>query len=320
VFSPENNIRAYFAPDYRVPQLYTWSLRLERQFGKNWVTSAAYLGNKGTFLQVTLDENPAIFRPGATVGNTQQRRVYPIFGRVSRTDSGANSNFHSLQWNLEKRFAAGYSILTNYTWSRTIDDVNNINFADRRAYRGLATEDIEHNFKFSNIWDLPRARVTSGAAKRLLHGWQVNTILVWQSGFPFSVASGRDNSFTGVGGDLADFLGGNPSLGGGRSRGDQLLRWFDTSLYAANAIGSTGNSGRNNLRGPKFFNTDFGLLKDTPLRERMGIQFRAEFFNIFNNPNFRLPNSNAASAQFGRVTAVVDDNQRIVQLGLKLSF
>ena len=91
--------------DYRIPQLITWSLRLERQFGKEWVASVAYLGNKGTFLQITLDENPAIFGPGATVGNTQERRVYPNFGRVSRTEAGGNTSFNSLQWNLEKRFA-----------------------------------------------------------------------------------------------------------------------------------------------------------------------------------------------------------------------
>jgi hypothetical protein len=246
--------------------------------------------------------------------------VYPIFARVSRTDSGANSNFNSLQWNLEKRFAKGYSLLTNYTWSRTIDDVNNINPFDRRAYRGLSGDDVEHNFKFSNVWDLPRMNVNSGAAKRLLHGWQVNAIMIWQSGFPFSVSSGRDNSFTGVGGDLADFRGGDASLSGDRSRNDQLARWFDTTAFTANALGTTGNSGRNIIRGPKFFNTDMGLLKDTAITERVGLQFRAEFFNIFNNPNFRLPNSNASSAQFGLVTAVVDDNQRIIQLGLKLSF
>jgi hypothetical protein len=320
VFAPINDIRAYFTPDYRIPQLITWSLRLERQFAKDWVTSVAYLGNKGTFVQVTLDENPAIYSPGATVGNTQQRRIYPNFGRVSRTEAGSNSSFHSLQWNLEKRFAAGYSILTNYTWSRTIDDVNNINPFNRRAYRGLAVEDVEHNFKFSNIWDVPRLNVTSKTAKSLLHGWQVNAIVVWQSGFPFSVGSGRDNSFSGVNGDLADFRGGEATLDSGRSRNDKIFQWFNTSLFSANAIGTFGNSGRNILRGPQFFNTDLGVLKDTALTERASLQFRAEFFNIFNNPNFRLPNNNASSAQFGRITAVTDDNQRIVQMGLKLSF
>lgn len=320
VFSPVNDIRAYFTKDYRIPQLLTWSFRLERQFTSDWVGGIAYLGNKGSFQPITLDENPAIFGPGATVANTLQRRVYPNFGRVSRTDAGGNSNFHSLQLNLEKRFAHGYSILTNYTWSKTIDNLTNLNPFNRNAYRGLASQDVPHNFKFSNIWDIPRANVEWAAAKRLLHGWQVNSILVWQSGFPFSVASGRDNSFSAVGGDLADFIGGNPDLGSGRTREQQVARWFDTSLFAANALGTFGNSGRNIIRGPKFFNTDVGLLKDTAIKERVSLQFRAEAFNIFNNPNFRLPNSNASSAQFGLITAVIDDNQRILQLGLKLSF
>lgn len=319
VFEPINDIRAYFTRDYRIPQLITWNLRFERQFGKDWVASVAYLGNKGTFLQVTLDENPAIFGPGATVGNTQARRIYQNFGRVSRTDSGANSSFHSFQWNLEKRFGRGYSILTNYTWSRTIDDLNNINPFNRSAYRGLATEDVEHNYKFSNIYELPRL-ADSGGIGRLLNGWKLNAILIWQSGFPFSVGSGRDNSFSGVGGDLADFLGGSAKLPSNRSRGEKIFQWFDTSRFVANAVGSFGNSGRNIIRGPAFFNTDLGVIKDTRITERVGSEFRVEFFNLFNNPNFRLPNSNASSAQFGRITSVVDDNQRIIQLALKLQF
>ena len=88
----------------------------------------------------------------------------------------------------------------------------------------------------------------------------------------------------------------------------------------ANAPGTFGNSGRNILRGPKFFNMDFGLLKTTNITERTRIQFRAEFFNLFNNVNFQFPNANASSSQFGRVTSVVPDSQRIIQFGLKLVF
>ena len=88
----------------------------------------------------------------------------------------------------------------------------------------------------------------------------------------------------------------------------------------ANAIGTFGNSGRNIVRGPNFFQTDFSVIKNTAVNERFNVQFRAEFFNLLNNANFRIPNSNAASAQFGRVTQVVDESQRIVQMALKLSF
>ena len=319
VFAPINDVRTYFSPDYRIPQLITWTLRVERQLRGDWVGSVAYLGNKGSYLQLNMPENPALYRPGATVGDTQARRVYPNFGPVGRYDPAGNSNFHALQWNLEKRFGHGFSILTNYTWSKTMDDLDASHPFNRSRGRGLAVEDVAHNFKFSNLFEVPRIGV-KGIGDKLLNGWQVNSILIWQSGFPFSIASGRDNSFSGINSDRADFLGGSASLSDSRPRGEQVLQWFDTSKFAANAIGTFGNSGRNILRGPKFFNTDFNLIKNTRIRERLNLQFRAEFFNLFNTVNFRLPNSNAASAQFGRITQVVDDNQRIIQFGLKMVF
>jgi hypothetical protein len=105
-----------------------------------------------------------------------------------------------------------------------------------------------------------------------------------------------DNSFSGVGSDGADFLGGQATRSSRRSRNDQLLQWFDIAKFIENAIGTFGNAGR----GPKYFHTDFGLLKATRVTERWNLQFRAAFFNIFNHPNFRRPNSNASSLQFGR--------------------
>ncbi|MBI3682362.1 MAG: carboxypeptidase regulatory-like domain-containing protein [Acidobacteria bacterium] len=319
VFAPLNDVRAYFAKDYQIPRLITWTARLERQLGKDWVASVAYLGNKGAFLQLGIAENPAIFRPGATVGNTQDRRVYPNFGPVTRNDGSGNSSYHSLQWNLEKRFGRGFSILANYTWSKNIDDVSAVNPFNRTVSRGLSNFDVPHNFKFSNLWDLPKLPV-SPALGKLLNGWQVNSILVRQSGFPFTVSSGVDNSFSGVGSDRADYLGGNARLSDSRSLNDKLLQWFDTSRFVANAPGTFGNSGRGILRGPGFFNADLGVLKQTGITERVSVQFRAEFFNVFNHPNFRLPASNISSSQRGRITAVIDENQRILQFGLKLLF
>ncbi|MBI3695392.1 MAG: TonB-dependent receptor [Acidobacteria bacterium] len=319
VFAPLNDVRAYFAKDYQIPRLITWSTRLERQLGTDWVASVAYLGNKGTFLQLGIAENPAIFRPGATVGNTQDRRVYPNFGPVTRNDGSGNSSYHSLQWNLEKRFGHGFTILANYTWSKNIDDVSAANPFNRGISRGLANFDVPHNFKFSNLWEVPKLHV-SPAAGKLLNGWQVNSILVRQSGFPFTVSSGVDNSFSGVGGDRADYIGGSAKLSDSRALADKLVQWFDTSRFVVNAPGTFGNSGRGILRGPGFFNTDLGVLKSTGITERVNLQFRAEFFNVFNHPNFRLPTSNISSSQRGRITAVVDENQRIIQFGLKLLF
>jgi hypothetical protein len=146
----------------------------------------------------------------------------------------------------------------------------------------------------------------------------LNSLVTWQSGFPFTVSSGRDNSFTGLGRDRADFLGGDPDLGSDRPHGDMVARYFDTSQFVANAIGTFGNSGKNMVRGPRYFNTDVALLKSTRIAGRVDVQFRAEFFNIFNNVNFNAPNSNVSSAQFGRITSALDP--RILQFGLKMLF
>ena len=133
--------------------------------------------------------------------------------------------------------------------------------------------------------------------------------------------------FSGVGSDRADYLGGGSAqLGYDRSHGQEVQRWFDTSKFTVNQPGTFGTAGRFNLRGPRFFNTDLGILKSAKLTERVNLQFRAEYFDIFNNVNFQLPNANMSSAQVGIITSVVQDNfglpnsERIIQFGLKLSF
>ena len=112
-------------------------------------------------------------------------------------------------------------------------------------------------------------------------------------------------------------VGGALRLAVGDRRG---LKFFDTSKFTFNQVGAFGNTGRNILRGPRYFNTDLGILKVTSVTERIGLQFRAEAFNVLNNVNFQMPNANVSAAQFGQITAVIDDSQRIVQFGLKVVF
>ena len=319
-FSPINDVQGYLTPDFRSMRTTTWSLRIERQLGKDWVASAGYVGNKGTHLNFSTHENPAVYIPGSsTVANTQARRVYQTFGRVLQYQSSGNSRYQSLQLQVEKRFSRGFSLLSNYTFSKTIDDLSATNPFDRRWERALSGDDIPHNFKLSGIYELPSPK-WNRAATQIIGGWQVNAIVVWQSGFPFGVGSGRDNSFSAVGSDRADYLGGQAQLSSDRPHGEQVQMWFDKSQFTFNRVGTFGNSGRNILRGPKFFNTDFGVLKNFSITERVRARFRAEFFNFFNNVNFRLPNANVSSAQIGQITQVVDDSQRIAQFGLKLDF
>jgi hypothetical protein len=285
------------------------------------MTGLAYVGNKGSQLISNREENPAVYIPGAsTLGNTQQRRVYPNYSSISRSESADSSIYHSLQWNLEKRFSHGFSILANYVWSKTLETTRSQDPFDLITREtSISGDDIPHNFKFSNIWEIPRAPVT-GAADKILNGWQLNAIVVWQSGFPFGVSSGRDNSLTGST-DRANYAGGGSAqLSYDRSHHEMIQQWFDTSKFTVNPIGTYGNTGANILRGPRYFNTDFGLLKVTQVTERIGLQFRAEAFNLLNSVNFRLPNSNRSSGQFGQITQVVADSQRIIQFGLKVIF
>ncbi|HUS06364.1 MAG TPA: hypothetical protein VMZ52_08715, partial [Bryobacteraceae bacterium] len=219
--------------------------------------------------------------------------------------------------NAEKRFSHGYTILASYTWSKKIDDYNWTNPSNRRFDYGLSREDVPHNFKFSNVWNIPNAPV-HGFAGKLVNGWMLNSIVTLQSGFPFSIASGRDNSFSGVGRDRADYIGGNPSMASGRSHGEMIAQYFNTAAFAPNAIGTFGNSGKNILRGPHYYNTDFGVTKRTSVTERVSTEFRAEFFNVFNNVMFNLPNATQSSPQFGRITSALDP--RIIQFGVKAQF
>ena len=313
-------VRWTFAKDFRIPLITSWNLMFERQVGKDWVLKATYQATKGTYLSLAIvrEINPAIYIPGqSTVANTQARRFYQDFVNVGRLESGNNSNYNSLQVAAEKRFGHGLSVLVNYTWSKAIDDLGWTNPFNRAFDRGVSGTDIPHNFKFSNVWEIPKPHV-QGPLGKLFEGWMLNSMVVWQSGFAMTITSGRDNSFSGVGRDRADYLGGPADLGSDRSHGDMVAKFFDTSKFAANAIGTFGSSGRNILRGPKFFNTDLAAIKNTRIKEQLSLQFRAEFFNIFNNVNFRPPTTNAASAQFGRITAAADP--RILQFALKIIF
>lgn len=319
-FTTPAGIRAFFVKDWRIPQLITWNLIIERQFGGSWLARGGYYGNKGTYLSFNgpfREMNPAVYVPGnSTVGNTQARRPYSDFSNIGEVQSSNNSNYHSMQVALEKRFSKGLSILANYTWQRTMDDFGWSDPNNRSRDYAVSSDDVGHVFKFSNLYEFPRLAVSNGFTDRLINGWSVNAIVFWQTGFPLNVSSGADRSFTGVGRDRADYLGGPAQLSYGRSHGEMIAQWFDTTQYALNEIGTFGNSGRNSLRGPRYFNTDISIIKDIRIWEQMAVQIRGEAFNVFNNVNFNGPNTTRSSTQFGRITSAQDP--RILQIAAKI--
>jgi hypothetical protein len=308
-----------------MPQLATWNLALEHQFAGDWVGRIAYTGNKGTHLASGAlgfrEVNPAIYVPGnSTKANTQQRRRYPDFGSVGLFSSDDNSHYNALRLNIEKRFGHGFSVLANYTWSKMIDDFGSggtTNPFSRRFDYGTSNDDIPHLFHFSAVWQIPHMAL-HGIGDAVLNGWALTGFSTWRSGFPFSITSGVDNSFSGVGADRADYVGGPAALDSGRPHGQMIARYFNTAVFVPNAIGTFGNSGKNILRAPRFFGNDVGLLKNNKVTEQISLQFRAEFFNLFNKVNFSGPSTNASSASFGQITSAGDP--RILQLAMKLQF
>jgi hypothetical protein len=147
-----------------------------------------------------------------------------------------------------------------------------------------------------------------------------------RAGFPYSIFSGLDYSYSGIGADRADLVG-SPNLAGGRTKAAQLAEWFNTAAFAFNAPGTFGDSGRNILRGPGLATFDFSLSKSFPLKfgrfaETQKIDFRAEAFNLFNNANSRAPDKTITDPTFGQVlqTAKIGGDPRILQLALRFSF
>jgi len=318
---------AYFQQDWGVGYSQAWNLTIEQQIAKDWLVRIAYVGNKGTHLQTFRERNPAVYGPGATVANTNARRpLAPYYASVKEMADAGNSVYHSLQVTLDKRFSRNFSLLAFYTFSKAIDDesvnnqftIANPNPFDNRFNRGPSDYDIPHNFRLSAVVDLPKLQSAKSRLRALLGGWTITSILDLRSGLPFTLTSGRDNSFTGIGLDRADILG-NPSLPSDRPKQERLARYFDTALVRVNAVGTFGTAPRNFLRGMGVFNTDAALQKGFRMRERFELLLRGEFFNLLNHANFGQPGTNVSStSNFGVINGAADP--RILQLGARLRF
>jgi len=306
--------------DFRNAIVQQWNLNLQQQLGTSYVITLAYAGSKGNHLYMQNQGNPGIYgRPG----NLNQRRpLYPTFGSITDMSSQGNSTYHALQVTLNKRLSKGFTVLANYTFGKLLDDASSDGDAPANpwniaAEKGHSDFDITHRFAASYIWELPKLRNRHAALRSVLGHWEINGIVVLESGRWLTVVSGQDRSGTGVNEDRADVVG-NWRLPEGRSRSEKIARWFNTDAFVVNAPGTFGTAGRNIIPGPGQIDLTFGLFKNIPIRESHRLQFRAEIFNLFNRVNLGNPNTNRSSGNFGRITGAGDP--RVVQLALKYLF
>lgn len=314
-----------YTPNWHPSRTANWNFTVERQLGGNLLARGAYVGSSSNRLSYNTDINAPLPSRTATADNEDDRRPYQDYGQLTQNTSGLTSNYHALQLTLEKRFSHGFNLSANYTWSKSIDAVsyttdldtiNVINPYNVNAYRGVSDYNVPHRFVFNYVWTLPSPR--SGLAKAILGGWESSGIWTWQSGFPLNITSGNDTSFSlpGNGNDQAQ-LSCNVKYTGG-SQAAKIAQWFDTSCFGVPAPNTFGNAGRNILIGPGTVNVDLGAHRVFAITERVNLQFRGEFFNVFNHAQFNNPDTSVADDTFGRITSA--RSPRIIQLALKLRF
>ena len=331
---PQNiSFTQIFDQHFRLPQILSYNLTLERGFGANWFLRAEYAGNKGTHLGGTGDQEAGLLQMNPTVyipGQSTALRRYPNFGFVDAINSGVNSNYNAGQFELERRLSHGLAFQTNFTWSRALND-----FAPNGEPGGLATNtcacgrsldygpdagDANKVFRLSGDYALPHVPI-KGIANQAINGWNLSFISNWQTGFPVTIFADDDNSFSAIGADRADITVPNIKntlLSTGRSHAQLVNEWFNVGDFVPNQIGAYGNSGKNSMRGPRLFDTDMALLKTGKAGERVGYEFRAEFYNVFNNVNFGNPDNGLQDSSFGSIASASDP--RILQMALKLNF
>jgi hypothetical protein len=272
---------------------------------------------------------------GKTIPAAQLLRPYPEFGNVNvRAVHEGDSTYHSFQLKLERRFSKGLSLLAAYTASKQLTDTGSrttTNFANPgiqdsnhlSAEKSLGNVDVPQRFVVSYNWELPfgpgRALFnTPGVVGKIVGGWQLNGITTAQGGVPLGLTTSINQTNSFGGGSRPNNNGTSPALSGGVE--SRLNRYFNTSVFSQPPAFTFGTTARTipDVRAPGLVNFDFSVIKNTRFHERINLQFRAEFFNVFNHPNFGPPGTTFGTSSFAVISSANDG--RTTQLGLKLLF
>jgi len=329
-----NSLNGYMLASSYVPgYVQQWNLSVERRISDSTQFQIAYVGNKGTHL----DGGGRLFNAaGPGVGPTQPRRPLPNFGVYEGWDSSVSSNYNSLQMKMEQRFSHGLSFLASYTFSKAIDtgagmgdtfaggDVVYWQDSQHPNERGLSLFDVRHRLVFSWTYQLPFGKGRSflqrgGISNALVGGWQINGIFSRQSGFPLTPVTGAPYSGADAGAIISTDRPNRIKDGNLSSSERTPGHWFDTTAFVANNAGEYGNSGRGIITSDGTRNLDISFFKEFPIKERTRLQFRAEFFNAFNNVDFGFPGLTLIdTATFGKIGSAGASRQ--IQLALKLMF
>jgi hypothetical protein len=337
-----------------LPYSAQWNFDIQRELPGAMLLDVGYVGTRGIKLPIslTLNQLPDAylslkdalrqqvanpFFGQISVGTLSQKTVsqaqlllpYPQFlGVTSQSVNAATSVYHALQLKLEKRYAKGLTLLASYTYSKMMDLATGTfsgetlgggavqDWNNRRADWSVSSLDQTHRLSINVVYELPFWKTQHGLLGRVFGGWEVGLISSVFSGGPLGITSAVNNTFSQGGGQRPNWSGKSATLS---NPTPQL--WFDTSQFSAPPAYAFGNAGRtfSGLRDDGTRGIDMSLMKNTKLRERLHLQFRAEAFNLTNTPRFAPPGQSFGAPGFGVVTS--QSNQpRVLQFALKLLY
>jgi hypothetical protein len=311
--------------NWRDGMVHQWNFNIQQSVGFGTVLQLTYVGNRGLRLPwATLDNQPT---PGP--GPVDSRRPYTNFGQINGLGSGGDSYYQGLQVQAEKRFSSGVQYILGYTYGKCISTSDSTfvgestsiqNGRDFHQQRGLCTQHFQQRFTGSFVMDLPFGRgrkfgsTMPRSADLALGGWQLNAIYTARTGSPFTVTQPGDAPNVGDGSARPNGVG-NPNEVSNRN----IDLAFNTAAFAQAPAFTWGTAGRNTVIGPGINNWDFSIFKNFLFKERMRLQYRAEFFNGFNRAEFNFPGAAFGTAQFGRISGTTRD-PRDIQMSLKFLF
>jgi hypothetical protein len=347
-----SNSQGYWYLSDTTPYMMQYNFSVQRQVTASSVVALTYVGSQGRHLWAQHDLNaphpntPAAgIAPGSPCGLLACLSAGRVVNNPRLNNLGVGylvyfqpvgtSNYNSFQASFTHRYSRNFQTQLSYTFGKSLDEVSNSigleagqgqsgtgasNPYSRKYDYGRSTFDRRHNFTASGIYDLPLGD------NRVVSGWRLSGVLTAVSGFGFNPAVGFDNE--GIGAPTTTNAE-RPDIASGCTYASAVIgkpnQWFNPTCFRLPVVGTPGSIGRDVLSGPGLLNLDFAVLKNTKIREAVNTQFRAEFFNILNHPNFGIPNANTfvqggAVAQTAGVITTTTTFQRQIQFGLKILF
>jgi hypothetical protein len=326
--SPFPSGGTFVSQDFKDSYSSQWNFEIQHQVAKSATVSLAYVASDTNRAPIQVPFNQAPPGPGAIYPRQPYQNLSSpnAISTFAVIESIGRQNYQSLQAKFDQRFSSGVFFITSFTWSKNID----IGCADfwegcsiqnpynLNAERGPAPTDVPLILTFSPGYELPFGKskkyLNHGPGAWLLGDWQVNGIFSARSGTVYTPGINFDNANVGGGVSerpnlVANPIASNPTIGA----------WFNINAFALPTPYTYGDVGRNSLRGPGFWNMDFSIFRSFEVWERMRLQLRAEFFNVFNNVDFGNPSATLGNPNFGIITSTTN-NPRTIQFGAKLNF